>query len=252
MAETMDIPGIGNVPRTYVYVGGAVVVGIVGYAWFTREPEIPVEYPVDEGDIGDGDDSYENPAPGGSTVPSEPTDPELLPPTTNADWFRRAVAYLESIGYEASTVSAALGRYLDRRQLTSAQADIVRQAIGAIGPVPVGTYFILVQGTTPTTPKPTTPKPTTPKPTTPKPTTPKPRKPPTRSRTITSSLPTLSQLVAAYNRQYRTSFSWSQIWNFNLRWRSADTVATMRRRGPNLVYRGTTFWFPTNPADINK
>lgn len=231
MAEAqIRVPGIGDVPRTYVYMAGALVVGIVGYAWWTgRGVDAVDEYPIDEGDIGQSDDAYINPAPGGSTVESEPVDPESLPPTTNAEWTRRAVAYLESLGYNPVTVATAVGKYLSRKVLSAQQADIVRTAVAAAGPVPNGTYFIL----TSSTPDPDPPKKKPPA---------KKRPPIPRHRTLTLKKgQTLSQLVSAYNRKYKTNYSVAQIRAFNLRHRKDEAVKENRY-----------FWFPVRTRDIGK
>lgn len=65
-----------------------------------------------------------------------------------------------------------------------------------------------------------------------------------RTETITSAHPNLSSLVAAYNKQYGTHFTWQQIWEYNLEHRPADTVKTLKARGPNSTFHGSTFWFP--------
>lgn len=38
--------------------------------------------------------------------------------------------------------------------------------------------------------------------------------------------------------------SWKDIWNYNLKNRSAGTVKTLKKRGPNLIYKGGTFYIP--------
>lgn len=78
-------------------------------------------------------------------------------------------------------------------------------------------------------------------------TTPKPKPPASgghRSETISSAHPTLSQLVSWYNGQYKTHHTVDEIWNYNLAHRDAATVKTMKARGKDKVYNGTTFWFP--------
>lgn len=85
--------------------------------------------------------------------------------------------------------------------------------------------------------------PTTKPPTTKPPTTKPPAK---RYRTMRISRrgQTLSDLVSDYNRKYKTNHSWQYIWNYNLQNRPASTAATLRKRGPNKVYIGSSFWFP--------
>lgn len=95
--------------------------------------------------------------------------------------------------------------------------------------------------TTKAAPSTSTPTPTTPKPSDPK-------APPSKLRyrtmRITRRGQTLSQLVAEYNKKYKTSHSWQTIWDYNLKNRPPATAATLRKRGPNKVYIGSSFWFP--------
>lgn len=83
-------------------------------------------------------------------------------------------------------------------------------------------------------------------PTASKPPTTNPPKDPSRHRTmrITRRGQTLSHLVNEYNRKYGTRHTWQEIWNFNLKYRPASTVKTLKARGPNKVYIGSSFWFP--------
>lgn len=232
-AEKIRIPGLGEVPRTYVYVAAAAVAGIVGYAWFTSgdDEESADEYPVDEGDLGYGDDSYVNPAPGGSTVDSEPVDPDSLPPTTNAEWTTRAVAYLESIGYTATTVLATLGKYLNKQPVTEKQADIIRAAIAAIGPPPQGEFFIIPSKTEPDEPDPPQEEKEDPGP----------DKVPRHRVIWRKKNETISNMVGRYNRKYGTRFTAPQIMAFN-----------RRHRRDSAVERFRYYWFPINPRDISR
>jgi LysM repeat protein len=38
--------------------------------------------------------------------------------------------------------------------------------------------------------------------------------------------------------------NWKDIWNYNLKNRSSKTVKTLKSRGPNLIYRGGSFYIP--------
>lgn len=38
--------------------------------------------------------------------------------------------------------------------------------------------------------------------------------------------------------------NWQDIWKYNLKNRNAKTAAILRRRGPNLIYKGGTFYIP--------
>jgi nucleoid-associated protein YgaU len=49
--------------------------------------------------------------------------------------------------------------------------------------------------------------------------------------------------LSSIAKKYKTS--WQTIWNFNLKYRSPATIATLKARGPNLIFAGQTFWIPT-------
>lgn len=58
-------------------------------------------------------------------------------PSTNAAWAQQAVAYFESLGYDATTVSSALGKYLTGQTLTSSENSLVSSVLGLQGAPPV-------------------------------------------------------------------------------------------------------------------
>lgn len=64
---------------------------------------------------------------------------------TNAQWAQAAEAGLTSLGYNAQTVGAAIGRYLASLPLTSDQVTIVQTAVAEYGNPPVGSYAIIAQ-----------------------------------------------------------------------------------------------------------
>ncbi len=84
----------------------------------------------------------------------------FLAPANDQEWSRQAIEKLGDIGFDKSAVSSAIGAYFDKKQLTAAQADIIRQAQAILGSPPQKDYPINVSPTTPTTP--TTPKLTAP------------------------------------------------------------------------------------------
>lgn len=67
--------------------------------------------------------------------------------TTNAQWAQAAINQLTSEGYDAQTVSAALGAYLAGQAVTSAQQTIIQAAIGIEGYPPQSPPPLTVQGT---------------------------------------------------------------------------------------------------------
>lgn len=68
--------------------------------------------------------------------------------------------------------------------------------------------------------------------------------PPHHTRYISPGLRTLSELVADDNRRTGRHHSYTDVWNFNLRYRDPSTVAKLRSRGMDRVYVGSSFWIP--------
>lgn len=148
MAETVKLPGVGKVKTTYAYAAGALVVGIVGYAWWTKgmagapaEEEFLTEADIDA--MGD----------------------ERIPPTTvdtydvaidtrtgiktNAEWHQAATYYLAGLGYESTVVSTALGRFIARKALNKVDTELVRQAVSSQGMPPEGGPWTIIEEQTP-------------------------------------------------------------------------------------------------------
>lgn len=59
-------------------------------------------------------------------------------PPTNASWAQQVEAYLQTVGYDPTTVAAALGKYLTGQVLSSDQQGIVAAAVGFYGNPPQG------------------------------------------------------------------------------------------------------------------
>lgn len=162
---TMKIPGIGPVEKKWVYIGGAAVVGIVGYAYWNKSRAEAAESEVTDYTEGpgyamdSGVDEYVNP--GGSQAPVE--EDYVTAPTTNAEWAQKAIGILVDTGYDPIEASLAVGRYLARQDLSSTQANMIRAASAQLGPPPVGSYPITITPGTPApNPTPTVPKMTAP------------------------------------------------------------------------------------------
>ena len=137
MADTINVPGIGATKPVYVYGAVALVVGIVGYAWW-KNAQTPTDYvgaSADDYGVGEYDSPLGDTG-GNSTGSYTSVDPEAI--DTNAEWTNDAATKLTNAGWNATDVYTALGKYLNRQGLTADQITIVQAAIAASGPPPVG------------------------------------------------------------------------------------------------------------------
>ena len=137
MAETVKVPGLGNVKTVYVVGGVAVVIGVVGYAYFARSASANEDYVgASEDDYGVSD--YDSPLgnSGGNSTIDVDNDPDLI--TNNAQWTVKAIDYLTTAGFDPLMSSVALGKYLGRLALNKTEVDAVLAARAAIGEPPVG------------------------------------------------------------------------------------------------------------------
>lgn len=138
LMSTVTIPGVGPVQAKWVYAGGAVVLAGVAYSFWRRNPSDPgtiEEVVPDEAgaDVGDG---WGN-VPGktgdstGGWVPDGDTEPR-----TAAEWTAEAVDKLSAIGWDAQLVATAIGKWLSRQGLSTAEREIIQTAKAIMGPVP--------------------------------------------------------------------------------------------------------------------
>jgi hypothetical protein len=158
MAESEGVKNpLGSIPkekRMYVYLGVGAA-GIVAYAWW-RNSQTPSDASEAAMDSAYSDDGYVTQAtPGdfwaggsgggsGSSSDSGSDGYSGMPLLkTNADWTQYATETLSAAGTDPTAVQSALGKYLDRKGLTTAEQDYVRRALAAAGPPPVGTYQVI-------------------------------------------------------------------------------------------------------------
>jgi hypothetical protein len=143
MAENVKLPVIGATKRGWVIAGGALIVGIVGYAWWNRartpaEPELlPEDIPQDR----------EPPA---TVVGSENFDTEEVRSIidTNTEWYTAAVEYLSTTGgFDFGFTTITLGKFLTRRTLTEQEANLVQAAKGVAGEPPQGGPWPIIRTT---------------------------------------------------------------------------------------------------------
>lgn len=139
MADSIKLPVIGPVNEKWVYVGGALVVGIVGYAWWTRGGK-SAPSPAEDADFL-AEDIAQGREPPPTVVGSESFDTSGASAIidNNAEWYTAAVDYLSVTGgYDFTFTTLALGKFLARRTLTEQEANLVQAAKGAVGEPPQG------------------------------------------------------------------------------------------------------------------
>lgn len=163
MADTVDVPGMGGVKKEWIIGGAALVVGIVGFAWWRAGtsggsgPEAPAPTAAEL------DPAYNNPR-AGETSP----DPVgALAPRTNPEWTARVSEALAGVGFDPAMIATTLGRFLGRQQLTASEADVVRSGMAYVGRPPEGSYTVMLAPAGSTTPPATPPSSTTKPPATP-------------------------------------------------------------------------------------
>jgi hypothetical protein len=158
MAETqqgerrgVNLPVIGRINRNWVIAGGALIVGIVGYAYWNRNRSVPISDEMAEQDI----PQDREPPPTVVGAQEYDTGEVRAIINTNPEWYTAAVDYLSSQGgYDFAFVTITLGKFLARRQLTEAEANLIQAAKGAVGEPPQGGPWPIIRATavTPTTP----------------------------------------------------------------------------------------------------
>jgi PASTA domain len=111
--------------------GAAYGYGSAGYGQFTPYPG---ESLYGYGEYGYG--FYGSGGVGGYYGSGFSPNPPAPAGTTNQQWAQASVAGLVAQGFDAKTVTTAIGLYLQGKALTNAQADIVTAAIGLEGEPP--------------------------------------------------------------------------------------------------------------------
>jgi len=124
--------------KNAVYYGGAAALGLVAYAWYKNSQEGPAILTADPNLAAVGEPTD---IPGFSVL--GPDNARI--PQTNAEWFDLAVSKAQAIGLDAAAVGQALGKFLGRQPLTTAEEDLVRFALGAVGNPPEGGPYHIIE-----------------------------------------------------------------------------------------------------------
>lgn len=142
-AADTKVPGIGKIPKKWLWVGLGSAAVFVGWRYWqargagSTTPAVTADLgaPLEaSGVVGSGG------GPGNTQYAGTVTD-NTSPGTirTNAEWTAAAVDKLTNTGgWAASAVYASLGDFLGRRPLTDGEQQIVRAAIAAVGQPPEG------------------------------------------------------------------------------------------------------------------
>lgn len=163
VSEQVNLPVIGTVKRQYLYIGGAGVAGVVGYAWWnysrTRNQDT-VPGPTAGNDMFDSSATGLTDQPSGNVQYAGTVVDNSTLPSTNAEWTQRAIENLAGTeGWSPAAILTALGRYLARMSLNAEQRQIVLNAIAVTGPPPVGSFQLVYDTGENTHTPPPTPKP---------------------------------------------------------------------------------------------
>lgn len=156
MAEDVEIPKVGKLPKKVII---PLAVGLAGFVawrfWAARNETSDGDSTITDGEFGAVDSSI--PGVVGAVSPtnsygsdSGATDDAGNDPTrftTNAGWSNYVRSQLQG-SYEDSAIVAALGNYLGSQPLSTDQQTIVRAAIAVGGYPPVGSFSIISGGNT--------------------------------------------------------------------------------------------------------
>lgn len=144
MAETITIAGK-SIPKNYIYIIGGTAGAYVAYRWWTAgsggavaEPEVlpATDEFGDERITPNTIDTYDVAVDNRTGI------------KTNADWSQFVRDDLSGrSGYDSGVVSAALGKFIARKPLTSAEVSIIQQALAVAGEPPEGRpWYIIPEG----------------------------------------------------------------------------------------------------------
>lgn len=149
MSETtVEVPAVGPVKKTYLYVAGAGIAGYVGYRYWRASQAAsaaaaaapPESAGTIGADIGSGAGGYYDPN-GAGGIGGSSTVGDVL--STDQQWYAAAMLALEDAGYDTGAAAVALGKYLRTEPLTAAEQDMVKVALAAAGNPPSGAKAIV-------------------------------------------------------------------------------------------------------------
>lgn len=134
-AAKVDVPGVGPVNKTVLYVIGGTAVAFVGWKWWQARKNAAAAVPQLDTTTGStGATDYANPHPvnTGGNPSANPA------PTNNQEWVADVLAKFANNGTDPNSVQVVLGKYLASQGLTAEEIAIVQQAWALSGKPPQG------------------------------------------------------------------------------------------------------------------
>lgn len=156
MAEDVDIPKVGKLPKAVIIPLAVGIVAFVGWRFYQARNDTGEESTIDDGEFGAVDSSI--PGVIGAVSPTNEygsgagssdagNDPTRF--TNDAQW----TAYVSdklvaSDRWSYTDIVVALGNYLGDKPTTTTQQDIIRAALAVGGQPPTGSHSIISGGNT--------------------------------------------------------------------------------------------------------
>lgn len=142
MGTQVRIPGDGTIGRTWLIAGGALLAGILGYAYLRRAQSTSPSPTADQ----TATPTELPPADIGSvTTGGGVTDTGKTFITTNAEWAQDATSKLTDLGFDPVAVSTALGKYLSNQFVTKTEAQYIYTALAVSGKPPIGSFTVRLE-----------------------------------------------------------------------------------------------------------
>jgi len=143
---SVKLPLVGPVPKKWALAGSAVLVGVAYWWWRSHSASsaAPGVDPAAAADVGSVSDlsyqpAYDGSGGGGSSGSSTADQVTAGPPfSSNAAWAQYATDYLvNTLAMDPGAVGQDIGLYLAGLPVSSAQRDVINQAVGYAGLPPV-------------------------------------------------------------------------------------------------------------------
>lgn len=161
MAETIDVPVVGNVDKKWLWIGGGTLAAILAWAYYTRsQAPTLIEESIEGNDfLTDDGSGNSRGSTGNSNVDANPDVIDTL-----AEWTADVVQKLAAADWDTGFIYSTIGKWTAGEGLTADEKALVLAAIAASGQPPGGPYPI--KTAQPTNPGPSDPGPSDPGPST--------------------------------------------------------------------------------------